>query len=136
MPDKKVVVGKNVVMMVVGRMVVEVRLRHEHAAETTSHAKYTTAAGAVEHDGAGSSDDDKNVVEVGVGVISGVLEDNEELDVAGLDAMVLEALEMLEEVGEDMTDKLLEVEELPELEELLRLVELLELAVSEELEED
>jgi hypothetical protein len=38
-PGRKVVTGTVAVTVDVGRMVVEVRLRHEHAAETTSHAK-------------------------------------------------------------------------------------------------
>jgi hypothetical protein len=48
-----------VVMMLVG--VADVKLRQEHAVETTSQAKYMTAAGAVEHEGRGSGE------EIGVG---------------------------------------------------------------------
>jgi hypothetical protein len=51
--------------------VADVRLRQPHAAETTSQAKYTTAAGAVEHDGLGVGVGDGD--RVGIGVMVGEL---------------------------------------------------------------
>lgn len=57
-----------VVTMLVG--VADVKLRQLHAVEMTSHAKYMTAAGAVEHEGRGSGED----MGVGEGVMAGELD--------------------------------------------------------------
>jgi hypothetical protein len=76
--------------------VADVRLRQLHAVETTSQAKYTTAAGAVEHDGPGCALE--MGVEESVGVIDGVLEKLLDSLADGVGVGVLEAIlnELLE----------------------------------------
>jgi hypothetical protein len=95
--------------------VADVRLRQPHALETTSQAKYTTAAGAVEHDGLGgevgegvgeaevmgmSDESDGDREGVGIGVLEGLLGEAVALEGATLfdDMMSLEEATLLDEI--------------------------------------
>ncbi|KAF2829554.1 hypothetical protein CC86DRAFT_404189 [Ophiobolus disseminans] len=104
MPGRKDVTGMAVVLKMMGLVVADVRLRQEHAAETTSHAKYTTAAGAVEHDGAGGGEEVENVVGVGVGVGVGVTEVESVVSVT-LEDDEVDVLEVDEEADEDVDEE-------------------------------
>jgi hypothetical protein len=112
--------------------VADVRLRQPHALETTSQAKYTTAAGAVEHDGLGgevgegvgeaevmgmSDESDGDREGVGIGVLEGLLGEAVALEGATLlddmlsldEAVLLENMMSLEEAT--LLDEIMSLED-------------------------